>query len=492
MRDSFPENLWGEEKMEKVRIRALILCGLLVSAGYAFGASRVIRMVVGEQKTLTYKGITDIIVGNSAVANVKKLGPNTIILYAVDAGRTNITIRRAGRSSINLAVLVSKEDVKSLMRQIRKLLGDAEGISIRPVGDRVILDGHAFTSEDFRRVKEITKLYPQVKSFVTVNPSAKKLVADQLNMEFKNAGLKNVEARVVGSRIFLEGSVESKADLQKAELITKALGEEVENLLTVGIKRMVLVEVDFIEIKKKGTDHIGIQWPLSLNGTVDVTATSTQVLQGPGINQTMLTESLAANSAFGFGFLFQSGYARVLARPKLVCASGEKAEFWSGGEVPIVVVTAQEVVIQYKPFGVILKMTPTADRRGNIQMDIFAEVSDLDRSIGYVGPNISVPGFVRDNVKTNVTVQHGQTIILGNLFHWAQGKSITKVPLLGHIPIIGELFKSRVFEEKKAEICVFVTPRVVNPETPKILKMIADIKSRYHQAADEVGFGIFD
>ncbi|MBW1809012.1 MAG: pilus assembly protein N-terminal domain-containing protein [Deltaproteobacteria bacterium] len=473
-----------------------VLYSLTLIPGNVSAQGRMIRMVVGEQKSMKYTGIDKVIVGNPRVADVKTVGRDTFILFATGAGRTNMTIRRRGKSTVNFTIVVSKEDVRSLMSEVRKLLGDREGISIRPVGDRVILDGRAFTSEDYRRVNDIVALYPQVKSFVKVNPNAKKLVANQLNVELQKSGLKNVEATVVGTKIFLEGSVESKADLQKAEMITKAVGEEVENLLTVGIKRMILVEIDFVEIKKSGTDHIGIKWPLDIEGDVGTTmnVNYAKVLKGPGIDTAGLTVGgrLNGGTTFGFGFMFQDGYARVLAQPKLVCASGEKAEFWSGGEVPIVVVTALAIKIEYKPFGVILRIAPTADRHGNIQMEVFAEVSDIDRSIGFTAEGIDVPGFVRDSAKTNVTVRHGQTIVLGNLFHIAEEKNVSKVPLLGHIPIIGELFKSRVFKEKKAEICIFVTPRIVNPDTPKILKMIADIKSRYKRAKSEVGFGIFD
>ncbi len=474
--------------------------GFLAAAAYllllplaAVGAeARVIRMVVGEQKTMQYTNIEKVIIGNSRVADAKRIDDNTFVLFAVDSGRTNMTIRRSGAPSISFSIIVTQEDVKSVISEVQKLLGDREGINVRPVGDRVIIDGRAITTEDYRRVQEVATMYPQVKSFVAVYPGAKKLVADQLNLEIKKAGLKNVEATVVGTKIFLEGSVESNADLQKAELITKAIGEEVENLLTVGIKRMVLVEIDFVEIKKSGTDHIGIRWPLDIEGDVSINFQTSRYFEGPGVNATSMSASASGGTKFGFGFLFQDGYARVLAQPKLVCASGAKANFWSGGEVPIVVITAYAIKVDYKPFGVILEMSPTADRQGNIQMDIRAEVSDLDWSIGFVSEGIQIPGFTHDEVKTNVTVQHGQTIILGNLFHWAEQKDVTKIPLLGHIPIIGELFKSRVFKEKKAEICVFVTPQIVNPETPKILKMVADIKSRYQRAKSEVGFGIFD
>ena len=97
-----------------------------------------------------------------------------------------------------------------------------------------------------------------------IAPNAKKLVAQNLNAAFQKTGLRNVQANVVGSTIFLEGSVESQQDLQKAELITKAIGEKVENLLTVGIKRMILSEVQFVEIRRQITDRYGINWMVNV------------------------------------------------------------------------------------------------------------------------------------------------------------------------------------------------------------------------------------
>jgi len=480
---------------------SIAIAGVVVALGVglvppltckAQAEKRLIRMVVGEQRSMSFKGTTKVSVGNPNVADAKPLGGDAFLLFATGSGRTTLMVMRRGRPNLTFTVLVSKEDVKTLMAEVNKLLGDREGISIRPVGDRVILDGLAFTSEDYNRVQEITKLYPQVKSFVKVNPNAKKLVANQLNLAFRQAGLKNVEATVVGTKIFLEGSVESKQDLQKAEMITKAIGEQVENLLSVGIKRMVLVEVDFVEIKKKGEDKIGIKWPFDIDGTAVATLNMNYFLKGPGTPAAVLNAGADANTDFTIGFLFTDGYARVLAQPKLVCASGEKAEFHAGGEVPIVTVTAMAINIEYKKFGVMLNITPSADRHGNIQMNIFTEVSDLDRSLGVIIGDIDIPGFSVTRAQTNVTVRHGQTIVLSGLFHAAEEKDLSKVPLFGHIPIIGELFKSRIFKERKAELTVFVTPRIVNPDTPKILKMISDIKSRYKRAKSEVGFGIFD
>ena len=472
----------------------VIFGGILLApwSNQARADDRVIRMVVGEQRNMSFKGTTRVSVGNPKVADAKPLGGDSFLLFAVGPGRTTLMVMRRGRSTLTFTVVVHKEDVKGLMAEVKKLLGDREGITIRPIGDRVVLDGLAFTSEDYNRVQEIVKLYPSVKSFVKVNPNAKKLVANQLNVAFKTAGLKDVDATVVGTKIFLEGSVESKMDLQKAEMITKAIGEQVENLLTVGIKRMVLVEVDFVEITKQGQDNIGITWPLALQGNMNVNSTYQETIIGAGGRNMIFSANADAKSAFAFGMLFTDGYQRVLAQPKLVCASGEKAEFMAGGEIPIPMITAMAVKVEYKAFGIIMRISPTADRHGNIQMSVYSEVSDIDKSLSVTAGGVEFPGFSKSMAETNVTVRHGQTIVLSGLFHHNEGKDLSKVPLFGHIPIIGELFKSRSFREKKSELCIFVTPRIVNPDTPKILKMISDIKSRYKRAKDEVGFGIFD
>ncbi|MGC4114186.1 MAG: hypothetical protein QM765_06090 [Myxococcales bacterium] len=332
-----------------------------------------------------------------------------------------------------------------------------------------------------------------MKSFVKVAPNAKKLVANNLNAALQRAGLKNVQANVVGTTIFLEGSVESQQDLQKAELITKAIGEHVENLLVVGIRRMVLTEVQFVEIRRKNEDTIGIKWPLDLSGKGGASFAYAKDFASEMPAQMPFNASANLESDWAFGMIFNDGYGRLLAQPKLVCASGEKAEFLAGGELPIPMITNNMFTVEFKPFGVKLSIRPTADRHGNIQTEIEAEASKVDKSISITaGANLSIPGFATRRVKTNVTVRHGETIVMSGIFEHDEDKNVAKFPLLGHIPIIGELFKNRTFTGSKRELVIFVTPRIVNPDTERIRKLIDDIKARYKQARDEVTYGIFD
>jgi len=463
------------------------------SAAIAAEESSTVNLGLGTTKVISVPGVNRVAVGDGSIVDVKNVGSGQLLLNGAGEGKTTLVIWKNDGQRVSYLVTVRKQDLNEMIGEIKKLLGEVEGVTVRMVGDRVYLDGQAYTTQDADRIEQIVGLYPNVKSFVKIAPNAKKLVAQNLNASFQKAGLRNVQANVVGSSIFLEGSVESQQDLQKAELITKAVGEKVENLLVVGIKRMILSEVQFVEIRRSSRERYGIKYPTDIAGSVTASVIASKDLF-PG---TLLTASARgsgnAGADFSIGFQANDGYGRLLAQPKLVCASGEKAEFLAGGEVPIPLVTNNTFTVEYKPYGVVLKLRPTADRNGNIQTEIEAEVSEVDPSVSVsLGGSTSVPGFRTRKVKTNVTVRHGETIVLSGVFSHDEQKSISRVPGLGNIPILGELFKNRGFDTSKRELVIFVTPRIVNPDSDRIRTIIEDMKSAYKQARGEVTFGIFD
>src|SRR6266849_1544331 len=320
-----------------------------------------------------------------------------------------------------------KQEPREVVSEVRALLGDREGIQIRIVGDRVYLDGETITTDDYERVQQIIALYPSVKSFVRPSANAKKLAAEALNRAYQKNQLKGVEAKVVGSTLFLEGWVDSQDDMKKLDMVTRAVGERVETLVTVGVKKMVLVEVDFVEVSFNDNKLIGIKPPLHLV-SVDGSGASISIRQPiPGIpnNHAAAQEGIysitgSATTDFSVGARFDYGFVRVLSQPKLVCASGEKAEFVAGGEIPLLIVTQNQFAVEFKKFGT----------------EIYAEVSDVDRALSIRANGFEVPGFRLRDVKTNVTVKDGETVILSGLFNYNEDKEVSKVPLLGHIPII--------------------------------------------------------
>ena len=163
------------------------------------------------------------------------------------------------------------------------------------------------------------------------------------------------------------------------------------------------------------------------------------------------------------------------------------------GSAGVVIPALDKAFAASDSVGVILKIKPTADRNGNIQTLVETEASEIDRSVSIaIGANVSVPGFRTRKVKTNVTVRHGETIVLSGVFQNDEEKDVSKLPGPGNIPLIGEFFKNRTFQGTKRELVIFVTPRIVNPDTERVQKIIEDIKNRYKQARDEVTFSIFD
>ena len=475
------------------RISLLLTTALLcVWAPMALAQENQLYLGVGIQKPLSISGVSKVSVADPSVADVKAVG-GQILVTGLAEGKTTLIIWKSSGQRISYLVTVRKQDITASIKEIQALLGDIEGVSVRQVGDRIFLDGSVYTTQDAERVEQVVALYPNSKNFVRVTPNATRLMAQTLNGAFQKAGLKNVQANVVSSSIFLEGSVESQQDLQKAELVTKAMGAKAENLVTVGIKRMILAEVQFVEIRRTITDRYGIKYPTDISGTVTGTGVLGKDILPAGPLGLNLGARLNGQASFAIGFQNNDGYGRLLAQPRLVCASGEKAEFLAGGQIPIPLITQNQFTVEYKDYGVILKLRPTADRNGNISTDIEAEVSQVDPSVSVsVGGSSTVPGFLVRRVKTSVSVRHGETIVLSNVFNADENKAVSKLPGLGHIPIIGELFKNRAFDTNKRELVIFVTPRIVNPDSDKIRTLIEDMKARYKQARNEVYFNIFD
>ncbi|MFL5421447.1 MAG: type II and III secretion system protein family protein [Myxococcales bacterium] len=474
--------------------RTFLACAALLVAlpVHAQNDGGTINLGVGEQKTLSLQNVARVAIGDPGVADVKQVGGGgELLLTGVGEGRTSLLVWLRNDQRLSYAISVRKQDPREVVSEVRALLGDRDGIRIRIVEGRVFLEGETLTAEDAERVQQVVSLYPQVKSFVRPSANARRLAAESLTRALQKAGLKGAQATVVGSTLFLEGWVESKEDLAKADLVVRATGEKAENLLTIGVKRMVLVEVEFAEVSYGALRNVGVKFPTTFASTGS--GITYQVAHAiPGGTTQSIAATLSATTDFSATAVFDDNYVRVLAQPRLLAASGEKAEFLAGGEVPILMVTQNQFNVQFKKFGVLLNITPTADRSGNIGTEIYAEVSDVDRSLSVRANGFDVPGFRTRNVKTSVTVKDGETIILSGLFNNAESKEVSKVPLLGHIPILGELFKSRSFADNKTELAIYVTPRIASPTAERTRRLIDDARRLYRESQGSVSFSIFD
>jgi pilus assembly protein CpaC len=213
-------------------------------------------------------------------------------------------------------------------------------------------------------------------------------------------------------------------------------------------KTLLLYDLKIIEISRGETAQLGIRWPdsLSVKGTFVV---------GTGNEGTF---SVGTDFEARLNLLMANGKARILSNPRLACESGGEAQFLAGGEIPIVIITPETRTVEWKTYGIILKIHPTMAEGGKIRTQVNAEVSAVDHGSG----TSDVPGFLTRRVSTLFSTPPGETVMLSGLVKSEMAKDIAKVPLLGQIPVIGELFKSRSFRENRTELAIFITPIVVS------------------------------
>lgn len=225
-------------------------------------------------------------------------------------------------------------------------------------------------------------------------------------------------------------------------------------------KAMIEVSVQVMEIRKSSAGDFGIDWKSALSA-VYVGETTIPPLFNIGTLERLKKIETAIK------FLVQKGYAKVLAKPRLLTVSGGKASFLSGGEIPIVYQDQQKLVIEYKGYGVNLDINPTADNEGNISSDLRAEVSTIDPDNGVMMGTSVIPALKTRWVKSSVFVKKGGTIVIAGLMHTEESKKTEGVPIISNIPLIGELFKSTHSEQIDTELVIFVTPSIVGQSLDK-------------------------
>lgn len=165
------------------------------------------------------------------------------------------------------------------------------------------------------------------------------------------------------------------------------------------------------------------------------------------------------------GFLEGNGLARVLAKPTLVAHTGQSASFLAGGEIPIPVPSSasNNISIQYKEFGVKLQLTPTILSDERIALKVAPEASDLDYTNGVTISGITVPALRTRRADTMVELADGESFVIGGLVSRNTMSSVSKVPLLGDLPILGTFFKNLNYTQDETELVIIVTPRLVQP-----------------------------
>jgi pilus assembly protein CpaC len=225
-------------------------------------------------------------------------------------------------------------------------------------------------------------------------------------------------------------------------------------------EKMVYMDVRVVEILKSTLRRLGVNWAATAGGP------SVGLNLAASKNMPKLPNGgvigIAANLSSMLDVLEQSGESWTLAEPTVSCKSGGKAKFTVGGEIPIP--TPQGLgttTVTYKEFGIILEFAPVADNDGNVSSSIVAEVSQPDQSLSNVNGN-GLIAFHKTRTETDVSLKENQTLVISGLLSNSGSHAANGIPGAKDIPVLGNLFKSKQFQNDRTELVVMVTPRSVD------------------------------
>ena len=161
----------------------------------------------------------------------------------------------------------------------------------------------------------------------------------------------------------------------------------------------------------------------------------------------------------------QEGRAEVISNPRIVTSNQKEAVIRQGKEIGYLTVSGGQggnvPTVQFKEALLELKVTPTITDDGRVFLNLAVKKDELDGFISLGASFGSVPQIAKREVTTAVLMEDGQTVVIGGVYEFSDRSDLTKVPFLGDIPLIGNLFRSKNRTKTKAELLIFVTPKVM-------------------------------
>lgn len=412
---------------------------LLATAMLSFGsacAAEPVEVSLNESKYMAASGITRLAVGNPAIADVQLLSSGDFLLVGKKAGTTSLIVWSDGGRRTEYTVYVAGND-----RGMASAIQDAIG-------------------------------YPKV------------------------------HVQMIEDRVMLRGKVENQYEhdiaLKIAGLYTGGDGSGVIDLLEMEHPSQIRLEAQIIEINSDYTKNLGIQYWSQTPGANSSSGSSSN---NPNNDITVGTAGLfyggedfsssrkhggwlgshIANVNVTLQALINEGKARILSRPSITTMSGKTANILIGGRIPIPVSDGNgNVSIDWHEYGVKLNIEPVVDSEDKITSKVHAEVSTLDYSHGVKIDSFSVPGIATREAESEVNVRSGMTMAIGGLINSEDAKIVSKIPLLGDIPIIGRFFRHTSNTRDKRELIILITPTLVADDTP------APMSQRMKESYEEI------
>lgn len=442
-------------------------CGLLVATVVALMpvsafAKDLLDLHAGGVKVLEIGEIERLVVGNDRAIGTSVLEGGRLLMIGLAPGTSDLRVMLRDGREIEYAVTVHPRDVASVVGTVGALLIDFPEARVRAINGVVVVDGLVPRSQ-LAAVQELIRQIPGVVSL---------LEAKTVPIEVVMRSFPLVRVREVNGVMVVEGEV-SEVDKLRFDAALTSFPNAVSLVRVTRFEAapMIRVALRIIEVNRESSRRIGINWDSSFAGpSIGSTGASITNSRFRIVPQGLegITQNIGVSDARWFAYagwttrifsavdmLALDNKATTLAEPNLTTRSGEPAVFFAGGEFPYPVIgTFGQPGVEFKPYGIRFEILPIADEGGAIQTVLKAEISTLDRA----NQIADVPGLLKRETESTVTLRAGETMIISGLVSADEVRNMNGVPGLSRIPVLGELFKSRNFQERKSELVVMVTP----------------------------------
>jgi len=382
--------------------------------------SRSVEVETGSSVVLNIPHVQRIAVGNSQILQATEINGKEIVVFGKAKGLTTLDVWIAGGKRISHVVQVTPAGLNRVYREITVLLKSIPNARSAIVGEKVVIEGEDLGDLDQAKISRLAARYPEV----------------------------------------------------------------IDLTSQIGWDRMVLLDVQVIEIPSSRMHELGVRWDPSAQGGLQAGMAwdvhSAALDQRPG--EAALNVPFPLQQAAGYlglnallnariAALSKNGEAVVLAQPQLLARSGSTASFLAGGEVPYASVDKDgKSTTTFKKYGVSLNITPNVDRHSAVRSKIEIEVSSVDTTINVPGG----PAMKIRKASTEFNVRSGQTLVLGGFLSREKSSDQDGLPGLSRIPVLGKAFGVEREISRQTELAIFVTPVVVDAQHPEMLARISN------------------
>ncbi|MGY3570035.1 type II and III secretion system protein family protein [Vibrio paucivorans] len=388
--------------------------GLVLLISNSALAQKLVKMDEGQAKTISVKqDVSSVFISQPEIADYQVIDSRNIVVYAKETGRAALlAFNENGEIIVTKNIQVNKS-LEPIRQQLEIHYPNVE-VSVSNIGDQVVLTG--------------TVPNEQLK--------------DDLGVMVGELLAKKSEEKLVE----WSGDLDDQND-NEVSFMTRRSFEGLVNNIEVVTTKQVNVKLTIAEVSQSFMEEIGVQYGSS--------GANPGIFVNP-IKDFSSSDILSVITAIG-----DDTVGHVLAEPNLSVISGENASFLVGGEIPVVTVVDGGTNIEYKEFGIRLDLMAKVLNDEKIKLALMPEVSSLDTQ--YEDRRYSLPALKSRRAQTAVELGDGQSFVLAGLLSSEDQESLSKIPYIGDIPVLGALFRKSSTKRNKMELIIVATVNLVQP-----------------------------